>query len=282
MKFENKGKWVAQINESARKNETISKNQIDYINRALSLIRNPDNAYETIEFNIKPYIKNNNLKLSEVITAIDTQARKALGRAFRTKAYTDSDLKSEFVDIHKMKYESAQKNEAVTRSNYKTIIATLEDIIKNAAKTYKDAQLLKHYKATTGSNGVTYDLALHFNSQNDIDKAIKVSNEMKSAMKKYDYHEGHGSLNFVGDNNKQYIFFGSTGQGSTGCSVGYYVNADFDVRALESAQMNEALNKFVVSMELRSFVSDPKKVEMYVKKFLGNDFYVDKIEAKKA
>lgn len=124
--------------------------------------------------------------------------------------------------------------EAVTKSNYKAIISTLEGIIKKAAKANKDAQLVSNYKATTGSNGIKYDLALHFKSQSDIAKANKVSDEMKSVMKKYGYHEGHGSLNFVGDNNKQYIFFGSTLQGDNGCSVGYYVNADFDINALES------------------------------------------------
>lgn len=85
----------------------VNEGQIDpeivvQVNNALERIKNPDNAYETIEFNIKPLLIENEISIDAIIPLISSDARKRLGQVFKTKKYTDDDLSVEFKDIHKM------------------------------------------------------------------------------------------------------------------------------------------------------------------------------------
>ena len=132
----------------------------------------------------------------------------------------------------------AQRNEEVTKSNYKSIINELESIFKKFAGN----GLELGHKIKPNSFDLPFDTSLSV-ALKDKAKLEPVKAALKKVIDKYGAkkvaHDNDFAYNF-GKSNRDGIYVGFNWN-ATSAFVGYAVNPDFDVKALsESAQKNEA------------------------------------------
>lgn len=149
-------------------------------------------------------------------------------------AYFDQETSGIMVAV----FESAQKNEEVTKSNYKSIINELEGIFKKFAGN----GLELGHKVKPNSFDLPFDTSLSV-ALKDKTKLEPVKAALKKVIDKYGAKKvAHGNdfaYNF-GKSNKDGIYVGWNWNANN-AFVGYAVNPDFDAKALsESAQKNEA------------------------------------------
>lgn len=83
---------------------------IDDINRSISIIIGPDEAYETLENIINDYINTGKISLEELIPEIDRDARYALTKAYKMSMYSDKRLIEEFCDVHHVDFDMEKYN----------------------------------------------------------------------------------------------------------------------------------------------------------------------------
>ena len=131
----------------------------------------------------------------------------------------------------------AQRNEEVTKSNYKSIINELESIFKKFAGN----GLELGHKIKPNSFDLPFDTSLSV-ALKDKAKLEPVKAALKKVIDKYGAkkvaHDNDFAYNF-GKSNRDGIYVGFNWN-ATSAFVGYAVNPDFDVKALsESAQRNE-------------------------------------------
>lgn len=150
----------------------------------------------------------------------------------------------------KMVHESTQKNEEVTKSNYKSIINELEGIFKKFAGN----GLELGHKVKPNSFDLPFDTSLSV-ALKDKTKLEPVKAALKKVIDKYGAKKvAHGNdfaYNF-GKSNKDGIYVGWNWNANN-AFVGYAVNPDFDAKALsESAQKNEALTNKEIAEVFRA------------------------------
>lgn len=150
------------------------------------------------------------------------------------------------------KKESAQKNEEVTKSNYKSIINELESIFKKFAGN----GLELGHKIKPNSFDLPFDTSLSVALKDKV-KLEPVKAALKKVIDKYGAkkvaHDNDFAYNF-GKSNRDGIYVGFNWN-ATSAFVGYAVNPDFDVKALsESAQKNEASSLQDLNKELANNV----------------------------
>lgn len=144
----------------------------------------------------------------------------------------------EVVDYCYMKAnESAQKNEEVTKSNYKSIINDLEAVFKKFA----GGDLKLEHKKKPNSFDLPLDTCLSVPLK-DKAKLEPVKAALKKVIDKYGArkvaHKDDFAYNF-GESNRDGIYVGWNWNADR-AFLGYAVNPDFDIKALsESAQINE-------------------------------------------
>lgn len=149
-------------------------------------------------------------------------------------------------------FEPSQKNEEVTKSNYKSIINELEGIFKKFAGN----GLELGHKVKPNSFDLPFDTSLSV-ALKDKTKLEPVKAALKKVIDKYGAkkvaHDNDFAYNF-GKSNRDGIYVGWNWNANN-AFVGYAVNPDFDAKALsESSQMNEASSLQALNKELANNV----------------------------
>ena len=156
---------------------------------------------------------------------------------FEEDGIADTPRTREFYKKLKAIAESLQKNEEVTKSNYKNIINELEGIFKKFAGN----GLELGHKVKPNSFDLPFDTSLSV-ALKDKTKLEPVKAALKKVIDKYGAkkvaHDNDFAYNF-GKSNRDGIYVGWNWNANN-AFVGYAVNPDFDAKALsESLQKNE-------------------------------------------
>ena len=215
------------------------------------LEKNPTHVVEIISESKAQ--KNEALNLDKLTDADAKQLIMYLNDFIKDKAskyyYID---KIEAILKKRYKAESSQKNEEVTKSNYKSIINELESIFKKFAGN----GLELGHKIKPNSFDLPFDTSLSV-ALKDKAKLEPVKAALKKVIDKYGAkkvaHDNDFAYNF-GKSNRDGIYVGFNWN-ATSAFVGYAVNPDFDVKALsESFQKNEASSLQTLNKELANNV----------------------------